>query len=246
MSLLDDSHGRHKTTSAGRSRQGGAARPGPALALTLSMSLGPALGLGACHRGQPAPPPPAGAQLKVEMGTATKLDPDAALRCFVNGQFVGMQTPPECAQKNGVAPGALDVGLDQSGALAAGAGGTHLQSLSTAVADAGDDNAVDDADAEKDQPSDDAPAPRPADPRLGNCLKYGRSGWAGAGDGVGLNVCARILFDRQCVTQGQALYGRWGSQTLRLVPGRVEMSDNNRDFHPLLTQNPQDCSLPAQ
>ncbi len=210
------------------------------------MSLGVALGLGACHRGQPAPPPPAGAQLKVEMGTATKLDPDAALRCFVNGQFVGMQTPQDCAQKNGVAPGALDVGLDQSGALAAGAGGTHLQALSNAVAEASDDNSVDDADTDTDQPAADAPAPRPADARLGDCLKYGRSGWMGAGQGVGLNVCARILFDRQCVTQGQALYGRWGSQTLRLVPGRVEMSDNNRDFHPLLTQNPQDCSLPAQ
>jgi hypothetical protein len=241
MTSLDDSRGRPKTTSADRRRDVDPVCSG----LCLGLALGVTFGLGACHRAQPSAPP-SGAQLKVEMGKATKLDPDAALRCFVNGQFVGMQTPQECAQKNGVAPGALDVGLDQSGALAAGASGTHLQALSNAVDDAGDDNAVDDADAEKDQPSDDAPAPRPADPRLGNCLKYGRSGWAGAGQGVGLNVCARILFDRQCVSQGQAIYGRWGSQTLRLVPGRVEMSDNNRDFHPLLTQNPQDCSLPAQ
>ncbi|MHB8284869.1 MAG: hypothetical protein ACYDD1_09370 [Caulobacteraceae bacterium] len=233
MTLLDDSQGGAATTRAGR--------------LRLAALVGLALSAGACHRAKPVEPTPAGAQLKVEMGKSTKLDPDAALRCFVNGQFVGMQTPPECAQKNGVAPGALDVGLDQSGALAAGAGGTHLQSLDKAQADSdADDNTTDDADADKDQPSDDAPAPRAADARLGDCLKYGRSGWVGAGEGVGLNVCARILFDRQCVGPGQAIYGRWGGQTLRVVPGRVEMSDNNRDFHPLLSQNPQDCSLPAQ
>lgn len=207
-----------------------------------------ALTAGACHRAKPSEPTPVGTQLKVEMGKSTKLDPDAALRCFVNGQFVGMQTPQECAQKNGVAPGALDVGLDQSGALAAGGAGAHLQSLAKAQADSdtSDDNMVDDVDVEKDQPSDDAPAPRRVDALLGNCLKYGRSGWVGAGEGVGLNVCARILFDRQCVPPGQAIYGRWGGQTLRVVPGRVEMSDNNRDFHPLLSQNPQDCSLPTQ
>lgn len=234
MTLLDESRARAATTRAA--------------GLRLAALAALALNAGACHRAKPSEPTPPGAQLKVEMGKSTKLDPDAALRCFVNGQFVGMQTPQECAQKNGVAPGALDVGLDQSGALAAGAGGTHLQSLAKAEADSdvSDDNTVDDADADKDQPSDDAPAPRPADARLGNCLKYGRSGWVGAGEGVGLNVCARILFDRQCVGPGQAIYGRWGGQTLRVVPGRVEMSDNNRDFHPLLAQNPQDCSLPAQ
>src|SRR5206468_8925951 len=41
------------------------------------------------------------------------------LRCFVNGQFVGELPLAVCAQRNGVATGSLDVGLDPSGALAA-------------------------------------------------------------------------------------------------------------------------------
>ena len=48
-----------------------------------------------------------------------KLDPKRPLRCFVGGQFVGELPLAVCAQRNGVATGALDVGLDQAGALAA-------------------------------------------------------------------------------------------------------------------------------
>jgi hypothetical protein len=48
-----------------------------------------------------------------------KLDPARPLRCFVSGQFVGEITLAECARKNGVATGALDVGVDETGALAA-------------------------------------------------------------------------------------------------------------------------------
>ena len=84
-----------------------------------------------------------------------KLDPKRPLRCFVNGQFVGELPLSDCAQKNGVATGALDVGLDQSGALAAAnAGGAHLTPLSpdantsaandSASADLGFPAAVDD------------------------------------------------------------------------------------------------------
>src|SRR5665213_3378490 len=51
-----------------------------------------------------------------------KLDPRHALRCFVNGQFIGELPLSACAMKNGVATGALDVGLDPSGALAASNG----------------------------------------------------------------------------------------------------------------------------
>ena len=38
-----------------------------------------------------------------------------AVRCFVNGQLVGMTTLTECAQKNGTASQALDVGRDAPG-----------------------------------------------------------------------------------------------------------------------------------
>lgn len=100
----------------------------------LAMAFGLALLAAACSRGDKAPPPPANTLLKVETGTQTKLDPESALRCFVHGQFVGMQTPTDCAQKNGVPPGALDVGLDQSGSLAAGDSDTHLAPLANGLA----------------------------------------------------------------------------------------------------------------
>ena len=62
--------------------------------------------------------------LVVEMGRDddAKLDPKRELRCFVGGQFVGLATLADCAKKNGVATGSLDVGVDQSGALAAASG----------------------------------------------------------------------------------------------------------------------------
>src|SRR6185437_52804 len=73
-------------------------------------------------RHKPAEPPPASqGGLTVVSGRDddTKLDPKRPLRCFVGGQFVGELPLAVCAQRNGVATGALDVGLDQAGALAA-------------------------------------------------------------------------------------------------------------------------------
>ena len=40
----------------------------------------------------------------------------------------------------------------------------------------------------------------------------------------------RLLFEGQCVRPGDANYGRWGDTTLRLVPGRIEQSNDNRRF----------------
>ena len=74
------------------------------------------------HDKKPTEEPPASrAGLIVETGRAddTKLDPARPLRCFVGGAFVGEITLAECAKKNGVATGALDVGVDETGALAA-------------------------------------------------------------------------------------------------------------------------------
>ena len=44
--------------------------------------------------------------------------------------------------------------------------------------------------------------------------------------------------------QGAATYGRWGEETLRLVPRRVEVSDDNRTFRTLVEQG-ANCSTPA-
>lgn len=62
-----------------------------------------------------------------------KLDPKKPLRCFVGGQFVGETPLSDCARRNGVPAGALDVGLDPSGALAASRqGGAAITPLATA------------------------------------------------------------------------------------------------------------------
>jgi hypothetical protein len=211
--------------------------------------LGAGLAMAGCHRAKAPEAAPSGALLKVETGKAAKLDPQSALRCFVHGQFVGMQTPAQCAEKNGVPPGALDVGLDQSGSLAAGAGDAHLAPIANTL----DDTSVFETDAgdSPSPPSTSALSPAAQPPgqaaslsATGDCLRYIRGAWQDAGAGVGLGVCVRTLFAGRCVEPGQTLYGRWGHDTVRLMPGRVEMSANNRDFHPLVAQNAADCSLP--
>src|SRR5579871_5262742 len=70
------------------------------------------------HRDDAKPkvaPPASTSGLVVQMGRSddAKVDPKKPLRCFVNGQFVGLDTLQDCAQKNGVATEALDVGVDQ-------------------------------------------------------------------------------------------------------------------------------------
>jgi hypothetical protein len=82
----------------------------------------------AAHSASPA----SQAGLIVEQGRDddTRLDPARPIRCFVEGQFAGEITLTECARRNGVATGALDVGVDETGALAAsGSAGTMLTPL---------------------------------------------------------------------------------------------------------------------
>ena len=67
----------------------------------------------------PEAPPASRGGLTVDLAEAPSLEPTRELRCFVNGQFVGLATLAACAQKNGLATDALDVGLDATGALAA-------------------------------------------------------------------------------------------------------------------------------
>jgi hypothetical protein len=167
----------------------------------------------------------AGGGLQVQLGAANRIDPNAPLRCFVNGQFVGMETTARCAELNGVPAGALDVGVDATGALApGGAGSVALKPLPAAPAAA-------------------APAATVAAPveAQSDCLRFSGSGWRNVG-AMSLNACVRTLFSGRCVEAGEADYGRWGAQTLRLVPGRVESSPDNRNFDTLIRQS-ADCSF---
>jgi hypothetical protein len=79
----------------------------------------------------------------------------------------------------------------------------------------------------------------------GDCLRFAGGEWRAAGRGLSVSQCVRALFDGRCVRAGDALYGRSGTQTIRLVAGKVEISPDNRLFRPLMTQDPGDCSLQA-
>jgi hypothetical protein len=205
----------------------------------LALLLGVILAAIAMSGGKSKDQPPASkAGLVVEIGREDdgKLDPARPLRCFVSGVFVGEITLAECARKNGVATGALDVGVDETGALAAAdVAGTVLtplppapvEVLSTAAAPAA------------------APAPTPAAPAgpVKACWRYVGAEWRRLPGEATLNGCLQTLFAGRCERPGGATYGRWGEQTLRLVPGRVETSMDNRSFQTLVEQ-PASCIIP--
>jgi hypothetical protein len=191
-------------------------------------------------RGRPAPEAPPRGALQVELGEQARLDPTRQLRCFVGGQFIGMAALADCAQKNGVSAQALDVGLDESGALAAG--DESLKPLPQIAAPA----PVAVAAPPPVPVLEGAPAltPATAGGAVGECLRYGAEGWRPTGAAATLSACVQALFDGHCQRSGEALYGRWSGQTLRLVPGKVETSPDNRTFHTLVEQS-RDCSVPA-
>lgn len=218
-------------TEARRDRRG-LILAGGALALVGGLALAGAIMVG--DGGSERAPPASQGGLVVQ---ATKpdedarLDPSRPLRCFVSGQFVGELTLAQCAQRNGVATGALDVGLDETGQLGASdVFGTVLTPLPP----------------EDVQPSvtvTTPPAPSVAPIVLAACLRYSRGGWQELGE-MSRGSCVQTLFAGECEGRGDAAYGRWGEQTLRLVTGRVEVSPDNRGFRTLVEQGPG-CSLPA-
>ncbi|WP_296817877.1 hypothetical protein [Brevundimonas sp.] len=179
----------------------------------------------------PAEPPPASkGGLQLDVTDPQPVGPDQQLRCFVDGRFVGMATLSDCAQRNGVASQALDVGLDSSGQLTAVpfAPPPELPSLV-------DDEPVP---AEVVQAP---PTPTPASGPTQRCLRHAGGEWRDVGE-LTLNACVQQLYSGRCEQLGGASYGRWGATTLRLVPGRVEQAPDNTNFRTLVQQG-RDCSL---
>jgi hypothetical protein len=181
------------------------------------------------------------AGLQVEMSAeVARLDPARPLRCFVGGQFVGLATLVDCARRNGVSAQSLDVGLDESGELAAGGDMAALQPLPTITPP----TQVTVSEPPSLPPIESPPPVVRATGPVGECMRYGADGWRGLGGAMSQNACVQLLFDGRCQRAGEALYGRWGAQTLRLVPGRVETSPDNRAFSTLVEQG-GNCALPA-
>jgi hypothetical protein len=207
-------------------------------ALALLAGLGIALSL---RHHTPAPTPAdsstAPGELHVEMGKEdTSLDPAKPLRCFVNGQFVGMATLNDCAKRNGVATGSLDVGLDKTGEIAATTGASSvLQPLPPPPATV----------VETVQPPTAAPvvAPAAATGPTAACWRFNGVDWRKLPDAMTLNDCVQALYAGRCEKPGDADYGRWDGDTLRRVTGRIERSNDNRSFRQVAPQRAGDCAI---
>jgi hypothetical protein len=216
---------------------------GAALALAAGLGLAAIMIFGP-HR-QSGPPPAAQGGLMVQTGPNddVKLDSKRPLRCFVNGQFVGELPLDQCASRNGVATGALDVGLDPNGALAASGG----PSADITPLPPSDQDATPAPESATEAPS--SPDARPqalAVPTtaLAACWRYAAGRWTALAGPMSLSGCVQVLYQGQCERPGGAAYGRWGQSTLRLVSGEVQVSRDNRRFGALVMQGPA-CSLPA-
>ncbi|HLZ82798.1 MAG TPA: hypothetical protein VKQ54_04475 [Caulobacteraceae bacterium] len=192
-------------------------------------------------RGASEPPPASQGGLVVQTGRDddVRLDEGRPLRCFVNGQLVGDLKLSECAKRNGVASGALDVGLDPTGALAA-ANGTSSQitplppgEASSGVAPPASASAAAESPAAP-------PGAVPFGGQVAACWLYADAAWSRIPEDLTLAACVRTLYPERCGEGGPPIYGRWADRTLRLLDGRVEISPDNRRFHVLAGRGP-DC-----
>lgn len=187
-------------------------------------------------RDEPAGPSPAAqGGLTIDVADAPGLDSERELRCFVNGQFVGMANLADCARQNGLATEAMDVGIDQSGQAAAfvpPAGPPPVEDIPVIEVEP--------------YPVDMSEPSRPSSPpaRVGSaCLRHTGSDWRSLSGNMSLEACVQTLYAGTCVRPGDAQYGRWGDTTVRLVAGRVEQSADNSRFSTLVEQD-RSCQFP--
>ena len=173
------------------------------------------------------------AGLQLDVSDPESLSPDQQLRCFVGGRFVGMATLSDCAQRNGVASQALDVGLDSSGELTA-VPFTPPPELPP-LTDDPEPVPV------ETRPAETRPTPPVQQASGQRCMRHAGGEWREVGV-MSLGACVQTLYGGRCEQLGGASYGRWGDSTLRLVPGRVEQSTDNTNFRPIAPQA-RDCSI---
>lgn len=186
----------------------------------------------------PEPPPAAQGGLTVNVAEAPALDATRELRCYVAGQFVGMATLADCASRNGLATDALDVGIDETGALVA----APTASFAPPPAEPPVELTETPAPAPVDSAEPVQPTPQPV--AVGQCLRHTGSEWRMLSSSMSLNACVQALYSGTCVRPGDAQYGRWGDTTLRLVPRRVEQSADNNRFRTLAEQD-RSCQFPG-
>ena len=213
---------------------------GAAVAIVAAIVLGLALSKG--HKDDPKMnDQPTGLTFDVSEPNP-QLDPKKPLRCYVNGADVGELTLADCAKKNGVATGALDVGVDDQGNVTAAPTGSlaPVPGAPASAAPGATTPVVQPEPAGEIVPE----TPQATAGPTAACLRYNSNTWNRLSDGLTLGQCVKLLYDQRCVTPGNASYGRWGDKTLRLVPKRVEISDDNTNFRTLVEQG-QGCSVPT-
>ena len=179
------------------------------------------------------------AGLQLDVTEAPDLEPTRELRCFVDGQFVGMATLIDCARRNGVATEGLDVGLDETGALAAAPTAAFAPPPAEPLP-----ALIEAAPVNPPEATPAAPTPAPTQAGGQQCLRHVSGEWRQLSGGMSLNACVQALFSGTCVRPGDAMYGRWGDLTLRLVPRRVEQSQDNSRFRTLAEQD-RNCQFPG-
>jgi len=186
----------------------------------------------------PAPAPAAQGGLTVDVADAPELNSTRELRCFVDGQFVGMATLADCARRNGLATDALDVGIDETGNLAAAPTASFAPPPGLPPVELTEVEP-------QPLPAEPSPSQPAAQPASGSaCLRHTGSDWRSLSSNMSLNACVQALYAGTCVRPGEALYGRWGDTTLRLVPRRVEQSADNSRFRTLAEQD-RSCQIPG-
>lgn len=184
------------------------------------------------------PPPAAQGGLTVAVADAPALDTTRELRCYVAGQFVGMETLADCARRNGLATDALDVGVDATGALVAAPTASFAPPPAAPP--------IELTETPQPAPTDTQPVEPTTQPASAGsqCLRYSGSDWRMLAANISLNACVQALYAGTCVRPGEALYGSWGETTLRLVPRRVEQSPDNNRFRTLAEQD-RSCQFPG-
>jgi hypothetical protein len=185
------------------------------------------------------PPPAAQGGLTVNVADAPALDTTRELRCYVNGQYVGMATLADCARRNGVATDALDVGVDATGALVAAPTASFAPPPEAPPTEFTED--ANTPPVASTEPAQAAVQPAGAS---NQCLRHTGSDWRVLASNMSLNACVQALYAGTCVRPGDALYGSWGDTTLRLVPRRVEQSPDNNRFRTLAEQD-RSCQFPG-
>lgn len=194
-----------------------------------------------------APPVDRPAGLQVDLADAPSLEPTRELRCFVDGQFVGMATLADCARRNGLATDGLDVGLDASGNLSAAPTASFAPPPELPTSEVADLNdPVSDPDATLPEKPGSLPQREPQVQRASGapCLRYTGSEWRQISTDMSLGQCVQALYAGTCVRPGDAQYGQHGGLTLRLVPRRVEQSTDNTRFRILADQD-RNCQFPS-